>query len=247
MGGLVQGNDCNLNGSTYMGGVYGGGVLFKISPTGTLTLLHTFYQNNADGAAPTAAMTLAGDGNFYGTTFGGDPYGEGTVFKMTPAGVVTILHSLLLLPDHVQRHGQCQCGWRAGGRRPHPRRGRQLLQRHGLRETGGNGTVYKITPDDALTSLSRDSATGVYTATLTLQNTGYMTASGVRLTKATLGPTAASTTLPVSLGDIPPESSAVVSLSFPASAGASGSVVALNVTGVFSGGKFSGSIKVMLP
>src|SRR6185503_9449182 len=45
------------------------------------------------GASSGAALIQASDGNFYGTTFAGGSFGKGTAFKMTAAGVVTLLHT----------------------------------------------------------------------------------------------------------------------------------------------------------
>jgi uncharacterized repeat protein (TIGR03803 family) len=103
IGGLIQGADGNFYGTTYEGGSlssgcqYGCGTVFKITPGGTLTTLHRFV--NTDGGFPTSSLIQATDGNFYGTTgFGGDlscdsPEGCGTIFKMTPSGALTTLHS----------------------------------------------------------------------------------------------------------------------------------------------------------
>ena len=96
-------------------------------------------------------------------------------------------------------------------------------------------------------TLTKDSTTGVYTANLTLTNVGYNTAPNVTVTKATLGAATTSTSLPVSVGSMAAGSSGNTALTFPASAGASGTVVSLKVSGKFTGGTFSGSLKVKLP
>ena len=92
--GLVQGRDGNFYGTTPRS--YTDGTVFKITPSGTLTTLHTF--EGTDGNNPQAGLIQATDGNFYGTTYSGGTSnycggGCGTVFKMTPSGSLTTLHS----------------------------------------------------------------------------------------------------------------------------------------------------------
>jgi uncharacterized repeat protein (TIGR03803 family) len=53
--------------------------------------LHSF--DNTDGDAPYDPLVQGSDGNFYGTTLLGGVNGYGEVFKITPAGVFTVLHS----------------------------------------------------------------------------------------------------------------------------------------------------------
>ncbi len=68
------------------------GSVFKVTPNGHLTILHTF--NGRDGNYPSGQLLQASDGNFYGTTSEGganDLYG--TIFKMTPSGTLTSLYS----------------------------------------------------------------------------------------------------------------------------------------------------------
>jgi len=95
--GLLQASDGNLYGTTYQGGSnnsceHGCGTVFKITLAGALTTLHNF--DSTDGSNPIAALIQATDGNLYGTTYGGGTAGGwGTVFKITPAGKVTTLHS----------------------------------------------------------------------------------------------------------------------------------------------------------
>jgi uncharacterized repeat protein (TIGR03803 family) len=98
---LVQGTDGNLYGTTESGGGNGEGTVFKVTPTGTLTTLYSFCAKTkcTDGSVPFGGLVLGTDGNFYGTTSEGgisaDPCGGdcGTIFKITPAGKLTTLHS----------------------------------------------------------------------------------------------------------------------------------------------------------
>lgn len=105
--GVVQGTDGNFYGTTYYGGPNEFGTVFKITPKGTLTFLHTFVQT--DGQYPIAGLVQGTDGNFYGTTEVGGLTFSGTVFKITPAGSLTTLHSLycesLLCPDGANPYG----------------------------------------------------------------------------------------------------------------------------------------------
>ena len=96
---LVQGTDGNFYGTTETGGgnrgggdcPQGCGTVFKITPEGTLTTLHSF--DFTDGAQPEYALLQASDGNFYGTTFGGGAVGAGTIFRITPKGALTTLYN----------------------------------------------------------------------------------------------------------------------------------------------------------
>jgi uncharacterized repeat protein (TIGR03803 family) len=56
-----------------------------------LTTLHSF--DFTDGEFPYAGLVQATDGNFYGTTYEAGTNGDGTVFKITSAGILTTLHS----------------------------------------------------------------------------------------------------------------------------------------------------------
>lgn len=90
---LTPGADGNLYGPVSDGGTGTYGVTFKITPAGALTVLHDFV-GVPDGYDPVASMILASDGNFYGTTRGVGPPFSGGIFQMTPAGTVTVLHSM---------------------------------------------------------------------------------------------------------------------------------------------------------
>ena len=90
VGALALGSDGNFYGTTSAGGAYGFGTVYKVSPTGTETVLWSFGSGN-DGATPRAGLLLANDGNFYGTTQKGGTANEGTVFSITTEGTETVL------------------------------------------------------------------------------------------------------------------------------------------------------------
>jgi uncharacterized repeat protein (TIGR03803 family) len=93
VGVLVQGNDGNFYGATYQGGAHNQGCIFKITPTGVLTLLYSFNDVfGSDAANPWTGLIAGSDGNFYGTSFGG-AHNSGTLYKVTSAGIVTILYN----------------------------------------------------------------------------------------------------------------------------------------------------------
>jgi uncharacterized repeat protein (TIGR03803 family) len=82
----------NLYGTTDNGGSYGYGVVFKLSPTGQETILHTF-TGGTDGAYPQGRLVRDAQGNVYGTTNGGGASNAGTVFKVNSKGQETVLYS----------------------------------------------------------------------------------------------------------------------------------------------------------
>jgi uncharacterized repeat protein (TIGR03803 family) len=108
-GNLIQAADGNFYGTTSAGGTTditnpecqdtSCGTVFKITPGGSLTVLHKFCTrpNCPDGAAPMAGLIQATDGNFYGTTSAYGAHGGassgGTIFRITPGGTLTTLHS----------------------------------------------------------------------------------------------------------------------------------------------------------
>ena len=95
--GLIQASNGNLYGTTngYGGGANGSGTVFKITPSGTLTTLYSFCSQSGcpDGANPDTGLVQATNGEFYGTTINGGTMGYGTIFKITPSGRLTTLHS----------------------------------------------------------------------------------------------------------------------------------------------------------
>ena len=91
--GVIQGSDGNFYGTTYFGGSSGFGTVFKVTPGGVETVLYSFAGGSGDGANPYAGVVQGSDGNFYGTTYQGGASGNGTVFKITPNGIETVVYS----------------------------------------------------------------------------------------------------------------------------------------------------------
>ena len=139
---LVQGADGNLYGTTYEGGANNEGTVFQVNPsTGVLTTLHNFAGPPNDGRNPTAGLVLASDGNFYGTTNGGGANTWGTVFKITPGGTLTLLHSFAVVDGSQPWSGLVQG---TDG------------NLYGTTTFGGSneiGTIFKITTGGTLTTL----------------------------------------------------------------------------------------------
>ena len=91
--GLVLASNGNFYGTTL-------GTAFTITPSGDLTTIYHFCSlaDCADGNAAYAALIQGADGNFYGTTaYGGAKGSCGTVFKLTPGGVLTTLQKFRLI------------------------------------------------------------------------------------------------------------------------------------------------------
>jgi len=92
----------NIYGTTVLGGDFGGGTVFQLSPTPTgwmHTVLYSF-TGGADGGEPYKGVTIDGKGNLYGTAVTGGSGscegGCGVVYKLTNSGATwtqTVLHA----------------------------------------------------------------------------------------------------------------------------------------------------------
>src|ERR1022692_4324052 len=150
--GLVQATNGELYGTTSTGGVNGDGMVFRITPGGTLTTLHSF--DGTDGDGPTTGLIQSTDGNLYGTTLKGGactgPGGCGTVFKMTPGGKLTTLYSFCTQAgciDGVSPYAGLVEGTDGNFYGTTTNGGANCFS------GGGCGTVFKITPTGKLTTL----------------------------------------------------------------------------------------------
>jgi uncharacterized repeat protein (TIGR03803 family) len=138
---LVQGSDGNFYGTTMNGGTTSNGTVFRISPTGTYSNLHSF-GNSPNAANPDAGLVQGNDGNFYGTTPFDGAIGKGAVFRISPTGTFSNLYYFGNSPDGQEPRSSLVQGsdgnfygtTRFGG-------------------TTGNGTVFQISPSGSYSSL----------------------------------------------------------------------------------------------
>jgi len=161
--GLIQANDGDFYGTTGFGGAkcistapQACGTVFKITRSGRLTTLYSFCSqpNCADGEYPMAGVIQANDGNLYGTTYNGganpcEPNtGCGTVFRITPSGILTALYSFCSEPD-------CADGADPLAGLVQAANGDFYGTTYDNGYYGGYGTVFKITPSGKFTTLHR--------------------------------------------------------------------------------------------
>jgi uncharacterized repeat protein (TIGR03803 family) len=169
--GLLQASDGNFYGTTYSGGTFGAGTVFKITKSGTLTTLANFDGVNGQGP-DFGSLIQANDGNFYGTTITGGANasscgsntGCGTVFRMTPRGQLTSLYSFCAQPN-------CTDGFELFGGLVQGTNG-NFYGTTAVGGTNGVGTVFEITPAGKLTTLhSFDSTDGSFPEAAPVQGT----------------------------------------------------------------------------
>jgi uncharacterized repeat protein (TIGR03803 family) len=83
----------NLYSVTSHGGTSGEGVLYKLSPKGKLTVLHSFAAGTTDGCYPYGTPAVDTLGNMYGGTGGCGTSNMGVVWKVSKNGTETVLHN----------------------------------------------------------------------------------------------------------------------------------------------------------
>ncbi|PRC94729.1 Gloeo Verruco repeat [Solimicrobium silvestre] len=142
---VIVASDGNLYGTTEFGGAYGptygigvqgSGTVFRITPDGTESIIYSFGAGGiTDGARPLAQLVQGPDGNLYGTTIAGGTYNQGTVFRISLNGTMTILYSFGTTTDDGT---QPSAGLTFGPDR----------NMYGTTSSGGvngGGTVYRMT------------------------------------------------------------------------------------------------------
>jgi uncharacterized repeat protein (TIGR03803 family) len=133
----------SLYGVTEEGGTAGHGVVYKLTKTGKFSILHSFAGGTADGCNVLGAPFRDQYGNIYGTTSSCGASNFGTVWKVTSAGVETVLYSFTGSTTNAEYPLAGVVG-----------DGRGNL--YGTTETGGSanlGTVYRVNQKGQFTLL----------------------------------------------------------------------------------------------
>jgi len=162
----VQGPDGNLYGATNSGTTY------RITlPAGTFKQLPKSIPSSPTNAVATyAPLYLASDGNFYGTSTGGGKFGNGTVFRMTTAGAITVVYNFTGGTDGAMPSGPLTQGGGAD------------TNLYGTTYAGGSngcGSVFKLTMKGVLTTLhSFDACSGGTNHDGAQPDTGLLAAYG---------------------------------------------------------------------
>jgi len=226
IGAFSQAMDGALYGATQNGGQGGAGVVYRMTGLYPLPALSALSPASRDAGAPGFTLIVKGASfqPFSQVHFNGTPVS--TAYVSSGELKAAIPASLIASPGKVPV---------------------TVVTTLGGASTARTFTLLVTTLKLTAATLTKNSTTGVYTARVSLKNEGYLTAPNVKLTKAALGAAATSTTLPVSMGNIAASASGATTLTFPKTAGTSGTTVTLKVSGTFTGGKFAGSLKVKLP
>ena len=142
VGAIAQGRDGDFYTTTPAGGCDVNGAGFKMSPSGGMTLLHSFDYSAGDGIGPQSGLTLSTNGTFWGTTEGEDFFDGNVIFYMTASGALTVFNVLgganggdPIAPPVQGMDGNFYGMTPAGGN--------TSLCTYG---NGGCGVIYKITP-----------------------------------------------------------------------------------------------------
>lgn len=147
--GLVVDQQGALYGTTYQGGEYEGGVVFKLSAakngSWSEDVIHHFVGVNGDGAYPQASLVFDTAGNLYGTTTIGGTNGGGCGYGI---GCGTVFE---LMPKHNAWEEKILHRFTGGGDGGEPYAGVMLDPQGNLYGTtssgaGGAGLVFEIKP-----------------------------------------------------------------------------------------------------
>ncbi len=144
MGALTLSPNGDIVGTTPLGGANGLGTVFEVSLAGQLTTLYSFPKVQVIGGNVANGVILGTDGSFWGTTFAGGKYDEGTIYRLSQSGQVRG-YSFCSQPN-------CADGWEPTS---------ALVQGtdgnfYGTTQNVGTtytGNIFQITPTGVFTSL----------------------------------------------------------------------------------------------
>jgi uncharacterized repeat protein (TIGR03803 family) len=142
LGVFAQARDGNLYSTSQLGGTFGKGVVFRLTPAGQVTVLHNF--DGTTGGVPLGGLTLGTDGSLYGTTCQGGSFNDGTVFRIATTGgsSYSVVHHFNI------NNGEGYCPVAA------PVQGTDgNFYGTASESVPGSGTVYRMTPLGALKTL----------------------------------------------------------------------------------------------
>ena len=160
LSGPMQASNGNLYGSTNNGGTHGVGTVYEITTAGLFKTLYSFcaQANCADGQNPVGGLTQDSKGNLFGTAEAGGANRYGTIFEITTANQLIVLHSFDSTDGSYPLSGLIQAS-----------DGNFYGTTNEGGTGGGGGTIYEITSAGSFNSLysfcSASSCTG--------QNPGY--------------------------------------------------------------------------
>jgi len=98
-GPLTEARDGLLYGTTLRGGAHGWGTIYRMTKEGDLEVLHNFEFSPGGPVLAGSDLLQLADGSFLGTSHQGGIARRGTVYRMTPDGEVSVVHSFLGLPS----------------------------------------------------------------------------------------------------------------------------------------------------
>lgn len=158
--GLTKGFDGNLYAAVSGGGVNNRGAILRITPEGSASVIHSFTAST-DGSSPCGVLAQDSAGALYGITRSGGSRSNGTIYKVTPEGVFTVLFNFSGNPMEKTPTGSLVLG--ADG------------SIYGVTTEAGNygtGTVYRFIPGGVLTTIYSFPGPSGAVAKLTRTNEG---------------------------------------------------------------------------
>lgn len=90
---LLLAADGNFYGTAYQGGAAGFGTVFRMTPTGAVSVVHAFTGPSFGAAFPLADVTQDAAGNLYGTTEFGGYLNQGAAWRIDTTGKFSLLHA----------------------------------------------------------------------------------------------------------------------------------------------------------